>query len=80
MAQANAALPGDLLNFQHDPLACAVALGWDCVAVSDVEMGAVDRDGQLVVEPAPGGPVRRLVTSVDAPTFQERWLQAVRAL
>jgi hypothetical protein len=22
-------LPDDTINFQHDPLACAIALGWD---------------------------------------------------
>jgi hypothetical protein len=80
LARANEALPPDLLNFQHDPLACAVALGWDCATVSDVEFAPVERDGQLVLEPAAGGPVRRLVTAVDARAFEEQWLETVRAL
>jgi hypothetical protein len=80
LARTNDALPDDLLNFQHDPLACAVALGWDCATVSDVELAPTERDGQVVLEPAAGGPVRRLVTEVDARAFEERWLEAVRAL
>jgi inosine-uridine nucleoside N-ribohydrolase len=80
LARSHHALRYDLLNFQHDPLACAVAIGWDCATVSDVELAPAERDGQLVLEPAAGGPVRRLVTAVDARAFEGRWLEAVRAL
>ena len=58
LGRTNAALRHDLLNFQHDPLACAVALGWDCAGISDVELAPVERDGQLVLD------LRRVARSV----------------
>ncbi len=29
LARRHAGLPDDFINFHHDPLACAVAAGWD---------------------------------------------------
>ncbi len=31
-------LPDDILNFQHDPLACAVALGWNGVTIEEIPL------------------------------------------
>jgi hypothetical protein len=28
LGRAHAGLPDDIVNFHHDPLTCAVALGW----------------------------------------------------
>ena len=80
LAAANPGLPDDLLNFQHDPFACAAALGWDCVGVSELPLAVVERDGSLLLEREPTAPTRRVVTSVDAAAFAARWLEcAMRA-
>ena len=47
--QVHARLPDDLVNLQHDALACAVALGWDGVEVRDVPL-ASSLDGDDVQE------------------------------
>jgi inosine-uridine nucleoside N-ribohydrolase len=75
--RAYSALPDDLLNFQHDPLACAVGLGWDGVAIEDVSTKLELRDERLWMTPQPGAPSLRVVTQVDGPRFEEDWLQAV---
>jgi inosine-uridine nucleoside N-ribohydrolase len=71
------ALPVDLLNFQHDPLACAVAVGWDGVTIEDVPTRVELRDERLWMTPEAGQPHLRVVTEVDGPRFEEDWLQAV---
>jgi purine nucleosidase len=70
-------LPDDLLNFQHDPLACAVALGWDGVTVEEVPTRLEVRGGRLLVTRQAGARPLRVVTAVDGPAFAEAWLQAV---
>ena len=70
-------LPDDLLNFHHDPLACAVALGWEGVTVEEVPTQLEVRDGRLRMTPREGAPPLRVVTAVDGPAFEETWLAAV---
>jgi purine nucleosidase len=70
-------LPDDLLNFQHDPLACAVALGWDGVEIEDVPTELELRDDRLRMTRSEGLPTLPVVTSVDAQAFEEVWLAAV---
>jgi inosine-uridine nucleoside N-ribohydrolase len=67
----------DFINFQHDPLTCAIALGWDQVGVEPVRLGMnTDRD-QLVLHPDGDGPQIRLVTRVDGNQFGATWLDVV---
>jgi hypothetical protein len=41
-------LPGDTLNFQHDPLACAIALGWnEGVEILEIPLKSEIVDGWL---------------------------------
>ncbi len=40
-AAACPGMPADLVNFQHDPLACAVALGWGGVTVERLPLPTV---------------------------------------
>lgn len=75
-AAANDALPDDLLLFQHDSLACAAALGWDCVEASDVPLALGERDGALHFRFEQGARKRRVVTGVDAQAFAGQWLTA----
>lgn len=77
LAQENPALPADMLNFHWDPLACAAALGWECVEVSEAALELVEREGQLLFEELHGAPVRRVVSAVDADRFRREWLERV---
>jgi inosine-uridine nucleoside N-ribohydrolase len=74
-------LPDDLANFHHDPLAAAVAAGWDGVTVRR-QLLRTDPDdpwGRLEVVTT-GGREVELVTGVDGPAFGEHWLATVEAL
>lgn len=79
LAQANPALPGDILNFQYDSLACAAAIGWDCIELAEEPLELVEEGGQLRFEQG-RGPLRRHVVQVDREGFSERWLTAVTRL
>ena len=65
----HADLPDDVLSFQHDPLACAIAAGWDGVEVEELPLIPDMRDGWLVFTPDAGGKPTRVVTRVDAERF-----------
>ena len=70
-------LPDDLLNFQHDPLACAVALGWDGVKISTVPLTFEVKDGWLHEHVDNDGKPTQVVTEVDGNRFNEFWLRMV---
>jgi purine nucleosidase len=72
-----ASLPADLLNFQYDPAACAVALGWPGATAEQTAV-RLRLDGGLARDPA-GLPVR-LMTAIDGPSFATHWLDTVTAL
>jgi inosine-uridine nucleoside N-ribohydrolase len=73
-------LPRDLINFQHDPLACAIALGWDKgVEFTEAPLEVKEKEGWLVerfAEHAPGDPAR-VVTRIDAEAFNRYWLELI---
>jgi len=77
LARAWPGLPDDLLNFHHDPLACAVALGWDGVTVEELPLRLEVGGGRLRMTRDAGGRPLRVVTAVDGPAFEEAWLAAV---
>ena len=72
-------LPDDILNFQHDPLAVAVALGWDEVAIETLPLVLREEDGWLLEEERPDGKLTRVVTAVDGPRFNDLWYQRIAA-
>ena len=72
-----AALPDDLLNFQYDPAACAVALGWPGVTTEQTLL-VLRPDGSLARDPA--GQPARLVTAIDGAAFADHWLTTVETL
>lgn len=73
-----AGLPDDLINFHHDPLACAIALGWDeGVTTEDVALRLEVRDGWLTETPDADGVPVRLVTKIDAGAFNAFWVAVV---
>jgi inosine-uridine nucleoside N-ribohydrolase len=73
-------LPDDTINFQHDPLACAVALGWrDRVEIAELPLVTEVEDGWVRQRVEEGGRPTRIVTRVDGRKFGALWLRTVTA-
>lgn len=71
-------LPHDIINFQHDPLACAIALGWnDDVEIGELPLLIEEKDGWLRERIDPSGKPVRVVTKVDGPRFNEFWINKI---
>src|SRR5215510_4352601 len=71
-------LPGDFINFQHDPFACAIALGWeDGVEISELPLRTEIRDGVLSQQIVADGKPTRVVTKIDGDKFSAFWLDIV---
>ncbi len=71
-------LPRDIINFQHDPLACAIALGWnDGVEIEVLPLLIEEKEGWLHERIDPSGKPVRVVTKVDGPRFNEFWLNKI---
>jgi purine nucleosidase len=67
-------LPRDIINFQHDPLTCAIASGWrEGVEIETVPLKLEIRDGWLYEIPDRAGTPTRVVTKIDGNTFNEYW-------
>jgi hypothetical protein len=77
LGREHAGLPDDLLNFQYDPVACAVALGWSGAPVGEVRLRPVRRDGVLSFKPDPEGRSIGVVLEVDGAAFRETFLSKV---
>ena len=71
-------LPRDIINFQHDPLACAIALGWnEGVEIQEIPLVLAEKDGWLFERIDPAGRPVRIVTKVDGPRFNQFWLHKI---
>jgi inosine-uridine nucleoside N-ribohydrolase len=71
-------VPEDIINFHHDPLACAVALGWrDGIELAEVPLTFEVRDHWLTATVDPNGKPLRVVMRVDGPRFNRFWLHTV---
>lgn len=68
-----------LINFHHDPLACAVALGWEGATVTETPLRLEMRGEDLSTLPDPAGRPTKVVTAVDGAGFNEFWLDLVCA-
>jgi len=76
--QTCAGLPDDLINFQHDPLACAIALGWnEGVELSEFPLKSEIKHGWLWQSIVDNGKLTRVVTRADGDKFSEFWLDLV---
>ncbi|HSL28174.1 MAG TPA: nucleoside hydrolase [Anaerolineales bacterium] len=72
------ALPEDIVNFQHDALACAIALGWhEGVEIQQLPLIVEEKEGWLHERIDSRGKLTRVVTKVDAPSFNAFWLNKV---
>jgi purine nucleosidase len=79
MGRLYPALPEDLLNFQYDPAACAVALGWPGATTEKAHVQVVHDAGLLRFQPAAAGRPAQIVTDLDSESFAEYWLSSVEA-
>jgi hypothetical protein len=70
-------LPDDLVNFLWDPVTAAVAVGWPGAEVVELRLLPHVRDDVLSFEQTPDGDQTRVVLDIDAPAFNEVWLQCV---
>lgn len=69
-------LPDDLINFQHDPLACAIALGWNTgVVIKEIPLLLSVENDHLVERIDSGGKLTRVVTQVDGEAFSSFWVR-----
>jgi purine nucleosidase len=74
------ALPADIINWQHDPLACAIALGWrEGVEIREVPLRLDVEDGWLHERVDPAGQPVRVVTRADGARFSELWVSLLIA-
>jgi inosine-uridine nucleoside N-ribohydrolase len=73
-------LPDDIINFLHDPLACAIAMDWsDGVEIQELTLKSEIEDGYLCQTLDTSGKPTRVVTRVNGPKFSEFWLKTVCA-
>lgn len=73
-------LPNDIINFQHDPLACAIAVGWNQgVEISQIPLKMELSDGLLHEIIDPVAKPLRVITKVDGERFSEFWIDIVAA-
>ncbi|MGE5376276.1 MAG: nucleoside hydrolase [Bacteroidota bacterium] len=71
-------LPDDIINFLHDPLACAIALGYQAgIEVHQVSLVLEERAGVLYERIDPSGRPVRVVTKIDGPRFDQFWLDTI---
>lgn len=77
LGAAHTGLPDDLLNFQYDPAACAVALEWPGATMSQRRLSPTFVNDILILRPDTRGPLIRVVDSIDGPTFARDWIDAV---
>jgi len=80
MGQAHAGLPDDLMNFQYDQVAVAVALGWSGTAIEQMRLQPTITGDVLRFQREPEGRLTRVVVELDGTRFSETWLSAVEAL
>jgi purine nucleosidase len=71
-------LPEDIINFLHDPLACAIALGGrEEVEISEMPLRSEIKDGWLCHAIDESGKPTQVVTRVNGDRFNEFWLRTV---
>ena len=80
LGRSHSGLPVDLLNVHYDPVACAVAVGWDGAVIEETRLVPTSGDGVLRFARSRNGRSTRLVTSVDGEAFSRVWLSAVEAI
>lgn len=71
-------LPSDIINFQHDPLACAIALGWnEGVEISQISLKTKLFGGLLHRKIDAHGKPTQVVTKIDGERFNQFWVDTI---
>lgn len=71
-------LPSDIINFQHDALACAIAAGWDDgVAIREIPVKLKLVDGWLEEIIYEDGKPIQIVTKINADRFNTFWIETI---
>lgn len=71
-------LPNDIINFLHDPLACAIALGWDDgVEIAEIPLVLREDNNWLRENANPSGNPTHVVTKINGARFNELWLNII---
>jgi inosine-uridine nucleoside N-ribohydrolase len=79
LARSHAGLPDDLVNFHHDPVTCAVALGWPGAVIEQMRLRPVMEKDVLRFSPDEDGRATKVVVGIDATAFGRIWIDAVEA-
>ncbi len=77
LARRHPRLPADLLNFQHDALACMAAIGAPGITVEEIPLRLKVVDGLLRMTVAKGGRLTRVVTAIDSEQLAKLWLETI---
>jgi len=77
LGRAHPGLPDDLLNFQYDVVACAVATGRRVAVLEDLLLAPRRDDGLLRFEERHDGRAVTATTTVDGEAVNEHWLAAI---
>jgi purine nucleosidase len=77
LAKQYPGLPDDLLNFQYDAAACAVALGWESVKSRTTQLLPETEAGILRFQEAASGKLVDALCSVSTDDFGDQWLDSV---
>lgn len=75
--QTCAALPNDIVNFLHDPLACAIAVGWTPAVIKEIPLRIDIQDGWLTETVDQTGRPIKVLTETNGQRFSEYWLKIV---
>jgi len=77
LAHGHRRLPDDLVTFHFDPVAAAVAAGWDGVLIRRQRLSTSVEDGVLRWCADDGGRTVDVVVEVDGAAFAEHWFTAL---
>lgn len=77
LGREHPALPDDLVNFHHDPLAVAVAFGWPSATVERMRLMPFIENGVMCFDRSSAGREIDVCTSVDAPAFTSTLIAAL---
>jgi purine nucleosidase len=79
LGEAHDALPDDLVNFHHDPLTVAVALGWPGATVERQRLMPYMKNGLMSFKASDEGREIDVCTGVDAAAFTETMIETLAA-
>lgn len=75
----NKNIPDDTINFQYDPMACAIALGWnEGVEIKEVPLKFEIKDGFLHEVPDDNGKLSKILTKADGDKFSQFWFNLAK--